>query len=117
MEYIPGPEQVLALWQTEQVGEPSELKCRGATPGSHIAIFAASGPDGSFLLPPGFPCAGTRLDLNPTNIRLVTIATADAAGEVTLGPMVLPPLAQWNLRLQALDMQTCTTSNRMLVVF
>lgn len=117
VEYIPGPNQVLSLWQTEQVGNPTEIKVRGATPSTDVALFASVGPAGTYTIPGGFPCAGTVLDLNPTTVRLLTVATADAQGEVTLGPAILPPSALFSAQLQALDLQTCVTSNPIRAVW
>lgn len=117
VEYIPGPSQVLALWQTEQVGNVTDLKIRGATPGGQVAILAADDSLGSFLIPPRFQCAGTLIDMNSATTRLVTTATANAQGEINLGPFVLPMRARGHLRLQAIDLQTCITSNRIETVF
>lgn len=41
VEYIPGPSQTLAIWQTEQVGNATQLRIRGATPSGQVAILAA----------------------------------------------------------------------------
>lgn len=117
VEYIPGPSQTLALWQTEQVGNATDLKIRGATPGGQVAILAADDSLGSFLIPPRFQCAGTLIDMNSATTRLVTTATANTQGEINLGPFVLPMRARGHLRLQAVDLQTCITSNRIETVF
>ena len=117
VEFIPGTNQTLSLWQTEQVGNPSNLELRGATPNGQLALFAASNQDGSVLIPSGFPCAGTVINLNPSTVRLLTLTTADSAGNVSLGPIALPPQALGRLRIQALDLQTCVTSNRIETVF
>ena len=117
VEYIPGPNQVLSLWQTEQIGNPAEIKVRGATPNTDIALFASVGPSGTYTIPSGFPCAGTVLDLNPTTVRLVTVTSADVQGKVTLGPTILPPSALLSYQLQALDLQTCITSNPIRAVW
>ena len=117
MEYLPGPNQVMSLWQTEQVGNPTELKLKGATPNGQVAIFLSDGRDGTTLIPSGFPCAGTILDLHPGDIRLSRMIDADAQGEVVLGPTILPSGARGNLRIQALDLTTCVKSNRIEVVW
>lgn len=117
MEYIPGPNQVMSLWQTEQVGHPTELKIRGATPSSQVAIFLSDGQDGTTIIPQGFPCAGTILDLHPGDIRLSRLVNADALGEVNLGPTILPAGARGDLRIQALDLTTCVKSNRIETVW
>ena len=83
VEYIPGPNQVMSLWQTEKVGVPTELKIRGATP----------------------------------NARVARVARADLNGEIRLGPTTLPPQAQGHLRMQAIDLSTCVTSNRIETIF
>jgi hypothetical protein len=117
VEYIPGPSQTLAIWQTEQVGNATQLRIRGATPSGQVAILAADDSLGSFLIPPRFQCAGTLIDMNSATTRLVTTATANAQGEINLGPFVLPMRARGHLRLQAIDLQTCITSNRIETVF
>lgn len=117
VEYIPGPSQTLALWQTEQVGNSTQLKIRGATPNGQVAILASDDSLGSFLIPPRFQCAGTLIDMNPATTRLVTTVAANPQGEITLGPVVLPMRARGHLRLQAVDLQTCITSNRIETVF
>lgn len=115
--FISGPSQVLALWQTEQVGNQTQLKVRGATPNGQVAVLAADDSLGSFLIPPRFQCAGALIDMNPGTTRLVTTATADAQGRIDLGPFVIPARARGHLRLQAVDLQTCVTSNRIETVF
>ena len=117
MEYIPGPNQVLSLWQTEQVGNPTELKVRGATPNGQVAILLSDGRDGTTLIPQGVPCAGTILDLHPGVIRLSRLVDADSLGEVVLGPTILPAGSRGDLRIQALDLTTCVKSNRIEVVW
>lgn len=117
MVFIPGPSQVLSLWQTEQVGNPTEVRVRGATPGADIALFLAFGADGSTTIPLGFPCAGTVLNLNPTSLRLLKTITADSQGEASLGPFTIPDAGRISAQLQALDLQTCVTSNPIRAVW
>ncbi|PCJ53245.1 MAG: hypothetical protein COA70_09975 [Planctomycetota bacterium] len=117
VEYIPGPNQVMSFWQTERVGNSTEIKIRGATPGAQVAIFMSDDRSGSITIPFGFPCAGTIIDLHPGFLRVARVATADANGEILLGPSVLPPQAKGHLRMQAIDLSTCVTSNRIETVF
>jgi len=117
LEYIPGPASVLSLWLSDQVGKPTTIECRGATPGAQIAIFTARRPSGQMVIPAGMPCAGTVLDLNPASIQLATVTHADAQGSVSLGPGILPQRALYELQLQALDLNSCTTSNPISVWF
>ncbi len=117
VEYIPGPNQVLSLWQTEQVGKPTEVKIRGATPSADVALFLSFGADGSTTIPGGFPCAGTILDLNPTSLRYLQTVSADSQGEASLGPFIMPAAGQISAQLQALDLQSCVTSNPIRAVY
>ena len=117
VEYIPGPNQVMSLWQTEKVGVPTELKIRGATPNARVAIFLSDDRPGSIPIPTGLPCAGTLIDLHPGMLRVARVARADLNGEIRLGPTTLPPQAQGHLRMQAIDLSTCVTSNRIETIF
>ena len=117
MEYLPGPNQVLSLWQTEEVGQPTVLKMKGATPNGQVAIFLSDGQEGTKTIPAGYPCAGTILDLHPGNLRMSRLVNADSQGESVLGPTILPAGARSDLRIQALDLTTCVKSNRIEVVW
>ena len=117
VEYIPGPNQVLSLWQTEEVGNPTEVKIRGATPGADVALFLSFGDSGSATIPAGFPCAGTILDLNPTSLRYLQTISADTQGEASLGPFIMPAAGRLSAQLQALDLTTCETSNPIRAVW
>ena len=112
VEYISGPNQVLSLWQTGLIGEPSEIKVRGATPNGDVALFASVGPPGTTTtIPLGSPCAGTVLNLEPSSVRFLKAFSTDTQGELTLGPTIFPPQIERSFTLQALDLQTCITSN------
>jgi len=117
VEFIPGPEQVVSIWLSDQVGKPSFLECRGATPGAQVAVFYSHQPIGQTVIPNGFPCSGSTLDLNSAKLKLAGMITADAQGSFSLGPKVLPQQALYSLQLQALDLSSCTTSNPITVAF
>lgn len=117
MEFLPGPTQSIALWLTNQVGLSSELVCRGVPPSAQVAFFASKVGTGNYTIPAGRPCAGTILDLHAGSIRFLGIDAADATGEARLGPVVLPAGALQSVMFQALDLQTCETSNRMTPIF
>ena len=117
VEYIPGPNQVLSLWQTEEVGNPTEVKIRGATPGADVALFLSFGDSGSTTIPAGFPCAGSIIDLNPTTLRYMQTISADSQGEASIGPFIMPAAGRLSAQLQALDLTTCATSNPIRAVW
>lgn len=117
VEYIPGPEQVISIWLSDQVGKSSFLECRGATPGAQVAVFYSQRPFGQTVIPNGFPCSGSTLDLNSANFQFAGLISADAQGSFSLGPKILPQQALYSLQLQALDLSSCTTSNPITVWF
>ncbi|MCC6906921.1 MAG: PQQ-dependent sugar dehydrogenase [Phycisphaerales bacterium] len=80
----------------------------GATPGGRVAFIRATGT-GSQRIPQGNPCAGTTLGLDRTAV-LVASPTANNQGQASISGNV-PQNACGNVFLQALDIQTCTTSN------
>lgn len=87
---------------------PLNFEVTLATPGGQVAlVFAAN--IGSFVIPNNFPCAGTVLGLGSQNIQLVQTLNANAAGVVVFSGLV-PPFACLKY-LQAVDINTCTTSN------
>ncbi len=83
-----------------------------ATPNGQVALLYAYGT-GSFVIPGGFPCAGTTLGLNNT-VALGAMITAGPDGVAALNTSV-PPAACGNFFIQALDIATCGTSNVVLL--
>src|SRR5690606_27524683 len=79
-----------------------------ATPGGRVAFVYGFG-QGSVAVPPGLPCAGTVLGLNGT-ARLGGTAVADADGAATFDAHV-PANACGRVLAQAIDLQTCATTN------
>ncbi len=84
------------------------LTASGNTPGGTVAFVRATGV-GSQRIPNNNPCAGTILGLNQT-ATLVGTRTADAQGVATISGTV-PPIACGRIFVQAIDVQTCLTSN------
>lgn len=111
VEFLPGPNPTLSLWTTERAGNIGEVRVRGATSYGEVALFASSNSPGATIIPPGYPCAGTILDLHPQSIRFLRTATADANGEVVFGPTMMPAGALRTSRLQAVDLTACMVSN------
>ncbi|MFW5652905.1 MAG: hypothetical protein ACOC0P_02565 [Planctomycetota bacterium] len=86
----------------------------GATPNKWVALeYSHNG--GSFNIPPGFPCVGLQIDMGlPLLPGSPATARADANGNVDF-PANIRPISCGILRLQAIDVASCTTSNLILV--
>ncbi len=80
----------------------------GATPSRAVAVVYGAG-DGPTTVPGGFPCAGTMLEVGGPGLAYQQF-TADASGNVTVTTNV-PAGACGSLRIQALDVASCATSN------
>lgn len=115
-EYLPGSAPPFALGTLGQTGGPMGAQTWGATPGGDVVLLAALGPAGVAQIPAGRPCAGTTLDLNAT-YRAAAVLRADAQGHALAGPVRAPAAVAGSLRLQALDLTTCTTSNLARVIY
>jgi len=84
------------------------LTAGGNTPGGRVAFLRASGV-GSQRIPNNNPCAGTILGLNQT-AELVDTRFANNQGVATISGNV-PANACGRVFVQALDIQSCLTSN------
>ena len=84
---------------------PMTLTVSGASSNGDVAIGWSSNPGSSTV--PGGACAGTAIDLQAP--RLLTILTADAQGQASLNKDVGGGAC--GVRLQALDLSSCATSN------
>ncbi|TAH36875.1 MAG: calcium-binding protein [Planctomycetota bacterium] len=89
---------------------PMTLTASNGTPGGTVAFVW--GTSGSFTIPAGNPCAGTLLDLVPllSPPPGYLLATADGSGTATASILV-PSGACGTVRMQAVDLSSCTTSN------
>lgn len=116
MEFLPHRPEPFTVWTSGVTGGPMEIKVSGATPGGSVAVAYAWGDGGPTTIPPGHPCAGLTLDLNQ-GVSLQGIHVADAEGQLTIGPATVPASAAMAVRLQAVDLTTCSTSNRIMVVY
>jgi hypothetical protein len=116
VEFLPGSIPPFTLGTLGQTGGPMGLEVWGATPNSTIAFLRALGGGGPTPVASGYPCAGTLLDLN-AGLRLAAVAAADAQGHALLGPITVPASAAGTLRLQALDLATCRTSNLARLIY
>jgi len=88
-------------------GSVMSFDASGATPGSTVAIIWSFSL-GNYLIPGGFPCAGTELGLGtPVGWSLVS---ANASGVANLTRFV-PARAAGLAHVQALDLSTCGLSN------
>jgi len=116
MEFLPNQAEPFALWTSGESGGNMKLKVAGATPNGQIAIAVARGGGGPTPIPAGYPCAGLLLDLN-SSMSLLRLEMADSNGKASIGPLAVPPSAAGRIRLQAIDLTACTTSNRTRIIF
>ena len=116
--FVEGPQPNFALWLDGTAGHFMQVKMTGATPNAQVGVLWAKGEGGPTPIPSGLPCAGTMMDLNP-NMKLLATATADANGELVIGPgpTRVPAAAAGLIWLQAIDVSTCETSNKILLYF
>ena len=108
--FLDSQPEPFSLWYGGLTGGPMEIHLSGASPGSSIALAWAVGPGGPTAIPGGFPCSGVSLDLN-AGLRPLGTITAGLDGKATIGPLVIPPAASQTLRIQGVDLATCSTSN------
>lgn len=88
---------------------PMSISVAGATPGGPVVVVW--GTAGSFVIPNGFPCATTQLDLlplfnPPPGYRLVQ---ANAQGQASTNGSIPPNACGW--LVQALDLPSWNKSN------
>jgi hypothetical protein len=86
-------------------GGAASLRWTGASPNGRVALVRANST-GSFTVPSG-GCAGTRLGLSG-GVSLIGIYTSTAAGNGNLSFTL--PAGACGKKVQALDLDTCTTS-------
>jgi choice-of-anchor B domain-containing protein len=84
---------------------PNAISLTGATPGGRVALLSARQP-GSQVFPVG-ACAGTELGLG--GLRILAVRNADSQGELGINPSL--PATFCGNSVQALDLQSCETSN------
>jgi hypothetical protein len=115
-EFMEGPAPHFSLWLDGTAGNYMGAKMTGATPNSQVMLMWAKDEGGPSAIPNGLPCAGTMMDLN-FNLGKVSIADTDANGAATVGPgpRRMPAAAKGRIWLQAVDLATCQTSNRILL--
>ena len=90
-----------------------QVDIHGASANKQVALLYAFGT-GSFIIPNGYPCAGTMLGLNNT-VQLGTTLNANAAGDIVF-PFTVPPGACGSVYLQALDLETCSVTAVSLIL-
>ncbi len=110
-----GPRPHFSLWLDGTTGHYMQAKMTGITPNGQAAVLWAKGEGGPTPIPSGLPCAGMMMDLN-SNMQKLSFVTADANGEAILGPgpKRVPAAAAGLIWLQAVDLSTCETSNKIL---
>lgn len=102
------PAPSLSVAATCPTGGPIRIEWSGATPNGQVALIFAR-EEGSFTIPPGNPCEGTRLGLGSNQIRLAWQGPAGPEGARTLNATTGPAPCAGHLQL--LDVATCATSN------
>ena len=104
----PGGGLQLAIGGT--CGGPMTVQVSGGTPNGRAAIVYCFGPGGPTAIPPGNACAGTMLDLNSTAV-VRDFVDLGPSGNGQTGPVNIPSGACGTVRVQAVDLGTCLTSN------
>jgi hypothetical protein len=114
--FVEGPTPHFSLWLDGTAGHYMGAKMTGATPNSQVMLMWAKDEGGPFPIPNGLPCAGTMMDLN-FNLGKVSITDTDANGSANVGPgpRRVPVASKGRIWLQAIDLATCQTSNRILL--
>ncbi len=118
-EFFEGPKDPFALWMGGATNGPMTVNCSGATPNGNIAFVwerNGAGPAGPTPIPAGYPCAGTEVNLS-SSMQLFGIMPANANGEVSTPPQFVPAGAARTVRIQAIDLTTCETSNQVLISY
>jgi len=116
IEFITGPNSPFTLGTKGQTGSPMGIEVWGAAAFSTVVLLGAQGGGGPTAVGSGHPCAGTVLDLN-ANHRLVDLIRTDGQGHARFGPAFVPAGAAGSLRLQALNLASCRTSNLARVIY
>jgi len=101
-----------ALVLEGNIPDKIELYAVGASPGGKVLfVFSfAIGEDGGFTIPYSYPCGGVMLDLSNPEQNYLTV-TADDAG---MGKFYLPGELT-SIIGQSLDLETCETSNTVVL--
>ncbi|TAH34333.1 MAG: hypothetical protein EYC70_15410 [Planctomycetota bacterium] len=113
LEFRGGGGSGFSLFLSGTCGGVMEATVSGATPHQPVAFFHCTGPGGGHTILRG-PCAGTVLDLNASTV-LGGVRQAGRLGNARIGPRTVPSGACGRMRVQALDVATCATSNVALV--
>ncbi|TAH34332.1 MAG: hypothetical protein EYC70_15405 [Planctomycetota bacterium] len=100
----------LQLSVTGTCGAQMTAQVGGGTANGQAAVIYCLGPGGPIAIPGGRPCAGTMLDLNNT-ATLGGVVNLGPGGNGQLGPVNVPSGACGVVRVQALDLTSCATSN------
>ncbi len=112
--FVEGSNPQFALWLVGTAGHYMGIKMSGATPNGQVGVAWTKGDGGPTPIPSGFPCAGAMMDLN-SNMQELAFVNADADGFATVGPIMVHPSAAGLVYIQAIDVTTCVTSNRVLL--
>ncbi|TAH37137.1 MAG: hypothetical protein EYC70_09150 [Planctomycetota bacterium] len=113
MEFLDPISNPLRLSVTGQCPGVLAAAVDGASPRDVIAWLYSVGSSGPFTIPSD-PCAGTLLDLG-ANVRLGTQTLAGEFGNARAVGFTAPAAVCGQLRIQALNLTTCETSNVVFV--
>lgn len=108
---------MLSQPQIMQIGRcpgPVSVALTGGPPNGQVALVYCLGPGGPITVPGGYPCAGVSLDLN-ASATLAGVVTLDASGAAVFGPASVPAAACNVVRVQALSLDDCQTSNVLVI--
>lgn len=116
--FIDGPTDPFALWVGGTTNGPMSVKLSGASANANVAVAwsKGTGAAGPTAIPTGFPCAGTLISLK-SNMQLLTVLHTNIDGEASTSPQFVPAGARRTIRMQAIDLSTCETSNRILISY
>lgn len=101
------PQPTFLMTVTGSCPDALQAEIHGASANKQVALLYGFGL-GSFVIPNGYPCAGTMLGLD-NSVTLGTTLTANAAGDIVF-PFTTPPGACGTVYLQALDLETCAVT-------
>lgn len=108
--FLDNAPEPFTLWFGGLPNGQMEIHIAGASPLSILNLISGNGHGGSTIIPSGYPCNGTELNLNSRVTSLGTVA-ADINGRASLGPVFVPAAAIGRISVQAIDRTNCATSN------
>lgn len=93
-------------------GGPASVAWRGVTPNADLALLFARST-GAFVIPTGYPCAGTMLGLSDEELLVVWQGNAGPTGAASIEADAAADVCGGYLQL--LDIKACTTSETRVI--